>query len=89
MIAALQTVAPSVGSSALALLRGQQPPPIEAVLATLINDLGAVDSDVVLVLDDYHVIEAHDVDGAIAYLLEHLPPRIHLVITTRAGRWLR
>ena len=84
MIAALQTVAPGVGSSALALLQGAQPPPIEAVLATLLNDLGAVGTDVVLVLDDYHVIDAHDVDGGMAFLLEHLPPRIHLVITTRA-----
>jgi LuxR family maltose regulon positive regulatory protein len=77
-------VAPGIGSSALALLQGPQPPPIEAVLATLLNDLGAVGSDVVLVLDDYHVMDAHDVDGGMAFLLEHLPPRIHLVITTRS-----
>ena len=84
LIAALQTVAPEVGSSALALLQQPQPPQIEVVLATLLNDLGAVGSDVVLVLDDYHVMDAHDVDGGMAFLLEHLPPRIHLVITTRA-----
>lgn len=77
-------MAPGVGSSAIALLEAPQPPPIEAVLATLLNDLGAVGGDVVLVLDDYHVIEAHDVDGGMAFLLEHLPPRIHFVITTRA-----
>jgi LuxR family maltose regulon positive regulatory protein len=77
-------VAPGVGSSALALLEGPQQPPIEAVLATLLNDLGAVDSDIVLVLDDYHVIDSHEVDVGMAFLLEHLPPRVHLVITTRA-----
>ena len=58
LIAALQTVAPGVGASALALLQSPQPPPIEAVLATLLNELGAVPHDVVLVLDDYHVIDA-------------------------------
>ena len=84
LIAALQTVAPEVGSSALALLQQPQPPPIEVVLATLLNDLGAMGTDIVLVLDDYHVIDAHDVDGGMAFFLEHLPPRIHLVITTRA-----
>ncbi len=73
LIAALQTVAPGVGSSALALLQGPQSPPIEAVLATLLNDLSAVQSDVVLVLDDYHVIDAHDVDDGMAFLLERLP----------------
>ena len=84
LIAGFRTAAPGVGSSALALLQQPQPPPIEVVLATLLNDLGAVDSDVVLVLDDYHVIDAHDIDVGMAFLLEHLPPRIHLVITTRA-----
>ena len=41
-------------------------------------------NDVVLVLDDYHVVDAHDVQDGMAFLLEHLPPQIHLVITTRA-----
>ena len=41
-------------------------------------------NDVVLVLDDYHVIDAHDIDDGMAFLLEHLPPQVHLVITTRA-----
>ena len=84
LIAALQTVAPGVGASALSLLQGPQPPPIETVLATLLNELGAVPSDVVLVLDDYHVIDAHDINDGMAFLLEHLPPQVHLVITTRA-----
>ena len=59
-------------------------PPIEAVLATLLNDLDAVANDVVLVLDDYHVIEARDVQDGMAFLLEHLPPQVHLVIAGRA-----
>ncbi len=84
MITALQTVAPGVGARALSLLQGPQPPPIETVLATLLNELGAMPNDVVLVLDDYHVVDAHDIGDGMAFLLEHLPPEVHLVIATRA-----
>ena len=83
VIAALQTVAPGVGESALALLQAPQPPPIETVLTALLNDLGASTGDIVLVLDDYHVIDARDVQDAMAFLLDHLPPRLHVVIASR------
>ncbi len=83
LVAALKTAAHGVGASALSLLQSPQPP-IEAVLATLLNDLGAISNDVVLVLDDYHVIDARDVQDGMAFLLEHLPPQIHLVIASRA-----
>jgi LuxR family maltose regulon positive regulatory protein len=84
LITALQIVAPGVGTTALSLLQTPQPPQIETVLATLLNELGALPSDIVLVLDDYHVVDAHDVQVGMAYLIEHLPPQIHLVIATRA-----
>jgi LuxR family transcriptional regulator, maltose regulon positive regulatory protein len=84
LIAALQTVTPSVGAGAASLMKAPQPPPIETVLAILLNELSEVPTDIVLVLDDYHVIDAHDVDGGMAYLLEHLPPQMHVVIATRA-----
>jgi LuxR family maltose regulon positive regulatory protein len=84
LVAALQTVAPGVGARALSLLQRPQPPPIETVLATLLNELTAVPNDVALVLDDYHVVDAHDINDGMAFLLEHMPPQIHLVITTRA-----
>ena len=83
LVAALKTAAHGVGASALSLLQSPQPP-IEAVLATLLNDLGAISNDVVLVLDDYHAIDAPDIQDGMAFLLEHLPQRIHLVIATRA-----
>ena len=83
LIAALQTAAPGVGAAALSLLRSAQSP-LETVLATLLNDLNSFSNDIVLVLDDYHVIEAQDVQDAMAFLLEHLPPQVHLVITSRA-----
>jgi LuxR family transcriptional regulator, maltose regulon positive regulatory protein len=84
VIAALQTVAPGVGASALTLLQEPQPLPITTVLTTLLNDLGAIGSDLVLVLDDYHVIDARDVQDGMEFLLDHLPPQLHLVIASRA-----
>jgi ATP/maltotriose-dependent transcriptional regulator MalT len=84
VIAALRTVASGVGESALALLDAPQPPPIETVLTTLLNDLGAVTGEIVLVLDDYHVIDAPDVQEGMAFLLDHLPPQLHVVIASRA-----
>jgi LuxR family maltose regulon positive regulatory protein len=84
VIAALQTVAPGVGADSLSLLRQPQPSPIELVLAPLVNELSASSLRIILVLDDYHVIDAHDIQEGMSFLLEHLPPRLHLVITTRA-----
>ncbi len=83
LITALQSVAPGVGASGLPLLDSGQSP-IETVLATLLNELSAVPQDVVLVLDDYHEVDVPDIHEGMAFLLEHLPPRLHLVITTRA-----
>jgi LuxR family maltose regulon positive regulatory protein len=84
VIAALQTVAPSVGTTSVSLLRGPQPPPIESVLATLVNELAATSKRLVLVLDDYHLIDAQEIHEGVAFLLEHLPPHVHVVIATRA-----
>ncbi len=84
VIAALRTVASGVGESALAFLQAPQPPPIETVLTALLNDLGATPSEIVLVLDDYHVIDAGDVQDGMAFLLDHLPPGLHVVIASRA-----
>ena len=81
LVAALKT-APGTGAGALSLLQPPEPPS-EAGLVTLLNDLDAISNDVVLVLDDYHVIDARDVQDGMAFLLEHLPPQIHLVIAGR------
>ena len=79
-IAALQTVHSGVGENALSLLHAHQSPPIEELLGTLLNEISTVSHDFVLVLDDYHVIDAQPVHSGIAFLLDHLPPQMHLVI---------
>ncbi len=84
VIAALEQVHAGAGESALALLQSPQPPAIEAVLTVLINDLADLAGDVLLVLDDYHAIEAPAVHQAVTFLIDHLPSQVHLVLTTRA-----
>ena len=84
VIAALRMVAAGIGDSALALLQAPRPPPAETVLTALLNDLAAVAGGIVLVLDDYHLIDAREVQDGMAFLLDHLPPRLHVVITSRA-----
>ena len=84
VVSALRTAVPHVGTDALALLDDPQPPPLEVVLTTLLNELGRCQEDVVLVLDDYHVVGSLDVHTQLAFLLEHLPPCVHLVLVTRA-----
>jgi LuxR family transcriptional regulator, maltose regulon positive regulatory protein len=83
VVAALRTVAPGIGETALSLL-GSSPAAVEAALVTLVNELAAAEDDLVLVLDDYHAIESVDLHEAMAFLVEHLPPQVHLVVASRA-----
>jgi LuxR family maltose regulon positive regulatory protein len=97
LVAALQTLAlrnprggsgaegsaANIGASVLRMLQSPQPPPMESILTALLNEITALPDPFLLVLDDYHVIDSKPVDEALAFLLEHLPPRMHLVITTR------
>jgi LuxR family maltose regulon positive regulatory protein len=83
LVAALQTIAPNIGEGVLGALRSPQPPPTESILTVLLNEITAVGDDFVLVLDDYHVVDSGAVDDALAFVLEHLPPRMHLIISTR------
>src|SRR5260370_6154934 len=83
VVTALQAVSPGVGASVLPLLQSAQPP-IQTVLATVLNELGALPNDLYLVLDDYHLVDGPDVAAATVFLLEHLPPHLHVVLSTRA-----
>jgi LuxR family maltose regulon positive regulatory protein len=81
--AALDAVEPGVADAATALLQAPQPPPVEALLITLLNGVSHLSRDIILVLDDYHVIETPALHDALAFFLDHLPPRVHLVVATR------
>ncbi|HSG15204.1 MAG TPA: NACHT domain-containing protein, partial [Anaerolineae bacterium] len=82
-IAALQTIAPTVGEGFSRLIRSPQPPPVETMLTALVNEITTLPENIIVVLDDYHVIDAKPVDRALTFLLEQLPQQVHLVIATR------
>lgn len=83
LIAALQTIVPRIGEAVLGALQSPQPPLPTTLLTLLVNDLITIPDNFVLVLDDYHMIDSPQVDDALIFLVEHLPPQLHLVITTR------
>ena len=83
VVTAMQRATDAVGAAAPRLLTSSSPP-TEAALAVLLNDLNKLPRHLLLVLDDYHLIEAPEVHDAMTFVLEHQPPRLHLVLATRA-----
>ena len=83
-IAGLQRLNPGLGENALLLLQSPQPPPLELCLTTLLNEVATFPEPIALILDDYHVIENPSLHEAVIFLLDHQPPQLHLIITTRA-----
>jgi LuxR family maltose regulon positive regulatory protein len=83
LVAALQTVAPEIGEGAVSALQSSRPPPSDVVLTVLLNEIASLPNRFVLVLDDYHVIDSEPVDVALTFVIEHLPPPMHLIIATR------
>lgn len=71
------------GAATSSLLDATQPPPAEVLLPALLNDFASLTLALVLVLDDYHSVESRASDEALAFLLEHQPPCLHLIVTTR------
>ncbi|HMR97767.1 MAG TPA: LuxR C-terminal-related transcriptional regulator [Anaerolineales bacterium] len=91
LIKALQTLALSqakeskagIGEGLLVALQSPQPLQIETILTTLLNEITTIPENFLLVLDDYHLIDSQTVDQSLAFLIEHKPPQMHLVIVTR------
>jgi len=87
VVAALQTVESTTGQSLSGALQSPQPPPLQIFATALINDLVERDSGeghpLLLVLDDYHAVTAPEIHDSIDFFLDHLPPCVHLVLTTR------
>jgi LuxR family maltose regulon positive regulatory protein len=88
VIAALQTVDDALGRSAQAALatplQAAQALPLAPLVVSLINDLAQAAAPIALVLDDYHVIDSEPVHASLSYFVDHLPPRAHLIVATRA-----
>ncbi|MFF2090662.1 LuxR C-terminal-related transcriptional regulator [Paenibacillus sp. NPDC058174] len=83
LFSAVQTIGINIGEGVFGMLQSPQPPPAEALMAVLIREITAAAGRFILVLDDYHVIAAEPVQQALAFLLEHQPPQMHLVIAAR------
>ena len=83
LISALQTIVPNIGEGVL------ERSPIPAATTNridseaLLNEITTIPDNFILVLDDYHMVDYKSVDDALMFLVEHLPPQMHLVITTR------
>jgi LuxR family maltose regulon positive regulatory protein len=73
----------SIGDESLAMLQTFKGESTEAILTSLINDLADIDTQIVLILEDYHVVDSSAVDRIVSFLVEHMPPLLHLVVTTR------
>ncbi len=89
LVAAVQTIVPNIGAGVLSALQSLQTPPTEALLTALLNDIATFPDNFNLVLDDYHLIDSKSaaastsVNDALTFLVEHQPPHLHLIITTR------
>jgi len=84
LIAALQTILPEFGDDLLAAVQSPQPTALDSLVTGLINELADLPGHILLVLDDFHLIETVEIHDKLNFFLEHLPPTLHLVLSTRA-----
>ena len=83
LIAACQSALGGIGETALELLRAPQPLPEDTLPTLLINDLAGQDRPLVLILDDFHTVQNSSLHASLLFLLDHLPPNLHLILSTR------
>jgi LuxR family transcriptional regulator, maltose regulon positive regulatory protein len=85
VIAALRTCLPTCGEAARELLHSLHAPPLSTILAALFDELEQVDRDIILILDDYHVISDQAIHDSLLVFLDHPPANVHLVLSTRTN----
>jgi LuxR family maltose regulon positive regulatory protein len=82
-IASLQSCLPTLGVEALALLHAREAPPLSTVLVALLNVIVQLDREVILILDDFHLISEQAIHEGLLFALDHLPANLHLILATR------
>jgi LuxR family maltose regulon positive regulatory protein len=82
-LAALQKIVPTIQPDLLSLLQRSQPAPNDMLLNILINEIAAHGPPFVLILDDFHVIHAQPILEMLTFLIDHMPPQLHLLLLTR------
>jgi len=83
-VGAVQRLESRVGEGAFNMLRTLPDPPIRSVLTSLLNEIADKLPEFLFLLDDYHLISARPINDDLSFLIEHLPPNMHLVIAGRA-----
>lgn len=83
VVAALRTAAPDLSPGVVGVFQASQQPAPESMLTALLNEIASLPYELVLVLDDYHLVDTDRVDEVLTFMLEHLPPQLHVVIATR------
>ncbi len=84
LIAGFQTIKDDLGKSAAQLLKSPQQPEAESILSLVLNDVLNFGKDMVLILDDFHVIQSREIIEIMKFLINHLPSNLHLVVSTRS-----
>lgn len=84
LVAALQTIRPEIGTGLLTALQTPRPASASTLTTLLINDLAETSGNLLLVLDDYHLLTTPAIHDFVAFLIEHQPPHVCVVIASRA-----
>lgn len=84
VLAALEMIDGQIGKSIQPALNSVQPPDIRQVVTRIVNDIVNTEIEFILVIEDYHIVEQAEMHDSVNFLLDHLPPRMHLVLTTRS-----
>ena len=82
--AGLQTVEGSLGREIQSVLSSSQSPSYNALLTGLINEIGGIKGQLVLVLDDFHLIENDQIQQTMMFFYDYMPPTLHVILSTRA-----
>jgi LuxR family maltose regulon positive regulatory protein len=83
LAAALQELEPRIARTPMSLLGGMRVPAPKDLITLLLSEINDIDSQIVLVLDDYHIVDSPEVDAALAFFVERLPRPMHLVMSSR------
>ena len=84
LIAGFQTIGSELGKSAAHLLQAPQQPEAESILSLVLNDVLHFGDNMILILDDFHAIQSREIIEIMKFLIDHLPPNLHLVVSTRS-----
>ncbi|HMR66990.1 MAG TPA: LuxR C-terminal-related transcriptional regulator [Anaerolineae bacterium] len=83
-VTALQMLKADFGQALLLTLQAPHPPPVESLMTVLVNEIAQTLDEFTLVLDDYHLIHLPAIHAAVAFLVNNLPPPMHLILASRA-----